>query len=207
MADQETIYVVDDDGAVCEGLYNLLESLGISAKVYKSCKDFLGDYDGKSGGGLLLDVRMPGMSGLDLHQELASNGWDLPVIFITAHGDVQMAVKAMKAGAIDFIEKPFREQSIIDSVRNALSIKRKTLEHNQKKDEFQARVSSLTEREREVFDQMILGKNNRDIAFALDISPKTIDFHKQHVLVKMKVNSPIELMRLCMQAGYLGQEE
>jgi len=192
------VHIIDDDAAVRRSLEMLLQSVGHMARSYTSARAFLGSFDPSIPGCLLLDVRMPGMSGLDLQQLLAQDKIKIPVIIITGHGDVPMAVRAMKEGAFDFIEKPFHDQHLLDSVATALAkgVEIQQQQHEQAK--FLERVSSLSPRERQVMDVLVAGKHNKVIALELGISPKTVDVHRGHIMEKMQVKSVIELVRLSM---------
>ena len=193
MAYDPDVCVVDDDHAVRESLQILLETMGYAIRAYGSGLAFLEEYSALEPGCVLLDVRMPKMSGLDVQKRLQAERPDLPVVIVTGHGDVKMAVQAMKAGAIDFIEKPFQEDALLASVRNALSL----AEQAQRRDEAIAAIhrnlGRLTPRERDVFDQLIIGHANKVIARALDCSPRTIEIHRARVMEKMEAASVAHL--------------
>jgi len=197
---QPVVFVVDDDEAICRSLCLLIEDIGIEVKTFNSAQQFLGAYDSSQSGCLVLDVRMLGMSGLELQSELKALGYELPTIIITGHGDVPMAVEAMKSGAFDFIEKPFRDQVLLDSIQKAVALDRQTRAGKGQTADFQARIDQLTQREREIMDLLMLGKANKVIAYELDISPKTVDFHRGNILSKIGVNSVVDLMRLAHRA-------
>jgi FixJ family two-component response regulator len=197
---ETTIFVVDDDEAVRRSLRLLVESVGLNTQTYSTAEDFMNAYDPAQSGCLLLDIRMPGMSGLELQSKLAAEGINIPIIIITGHGDVPMAVEAVKAGAFDFIEKPFRDQVLLDDIRKAIEIDAQTRRKQAERDDIMARIALLTPREREVMDLLVIGKSNKGIAYELGISQKTVDFHRAHVLEKMGVDSVVQLVRLSPQA-------
>ena len=193
-----TVFVVDDDKAVRDSLAWLIESVSLPVRTFDSGRAFLDELDradGRLSGALIVDVRLPEMSGLDLQDTLARRGVDLPVIVITGHGDVPVAVRAMKTGAFDFIEKPFSDQMLLDRVREAME------RHNQHRrmadqlDELRARQARLSTRERQVMDLVVQGKLNKQIAAELDLSPKTVEVHRSHVMTKMEAGSLAELVR------------
>jgi FixJ family two-component response regulator len=196
-----TVFVVDDDRAMRESLSWLLDSVGLRVRSYATAADFLAEHDPAQPGCLVLDVRMPGMSGLDLQAELARRGVELPTIVITGHAEVSMAVRAVKAGAIDFIEKPFSDQLLLDRVRQALEIDLEAREVRRRREAARRRLATLTAREREVLNLVVAGKANKEIASALGVSPKTVEVHRAHVMSKMCVDSLAELIRVTLLAG------
>ena len=192
------VYIVDDDAAIRHSLEMLMQSVGHKAVSYASARAFLDSFDPSIPGCLLLDVRMPEMSGLDLQQVLNHDKIKIPVIIITGHGDLPMAVRAMKEGAVDFIEKPFHDQHLLDSITKALA---KSLDIQQQQDSraiFIERASRLSPRERQVMEVLVTGKHSKEIASELGISPKTVDVHCGHIMEKMQVSSLVELVRLSM---------
>ncbi len=191
-----TVYIVDDDAAVRDSIAELVESVGMRAEPYGSGQAFFDTYAPQPPCCLVLDVRMPEMSGLVLQQRLQACGASLPVIVLTGHGDVPMAVDAMKAGAVDFLQKPYREQALLDSINAALAIDSNCSGLRETKDHFDQCVSTLTAREREIFDQLIAGKTSKEIAVTLDISPRTAEAHRRNVLRKFGVNSTKALLSL-----------
>ena len=195
------VFVVDDDRAMRESLCWLLDSVGLRVRSFANAADFLAEHDPAQPGCLVLDVRMPGMSGLDLQAELARRGVELPTIVITGHAEVSMAVRAVKAGAIDFIEKPFSDQLLLDRVRQALEIDLEAREVRRRREDARRRLATLTAREREVLDLVAAGKANKEIASALGVSPKTVEVHRAHVMSKMCVDSLAELIRITLLAG------
>jgi len=197
---QPVVFVVDDDEAICRSLCLLIEDIGLDVKTFNSAQQFLDAYTPSQPGCLVLDVRMSGISGLELQAKLDKLSYDVPTIIITGHGDVPMAVEAMKNGAFDFIEKPFRDQVLLDSIQKAIAADEKNREARAQSADFQSRVEQLTQREREIMDLLMLGKANKVIAYELDISPKTVDFHRANILSKVGVNSVVDLVRLAHRA-------
>jgi RNA polymerase sigma factor (sigma-70 family) len=201
MQAEETVFVVDDDEAMRSSLKWLIESMGMRVETYDSAQGFLDAYFPGRAGCLLLDVRMPGMSGLELQAYLARREQRIPVIIITGHGDVSMAVKAMKNGAVDFIEKPFDDEALIVSIRNALQHDEKQRTLRSQRADITARMSELTPREHEVMAMVTDGKSNKEIAAALGVSAKTVEVHRARVMDKMRADSLAELVRMVMIAG------
>jgi two-component system, LuxR family, response regulator FixJ len=200
MTTDATVFVVDDDQAMRTSLKWLIESTGMSVQTYESADVFLASYYPGRAGCLLLDVRMPGMSGLELQTYLAREGYRLPVILITGHGDVSMAVKAMKAGAIDFIEKPFHDEDLLRSIRRALEDDQRQRAGQAARADIAARLAELTPREHEVMAMVTDGKSNKDIAAALGVSAKTVEAHRARVMEKMRADSLAELVRMALIA-------
>ena len=190
------VYIVDDDEAVRDSLSLLMESELIPARCYESAQAFVEEFDGGNTGCLLLDIRMPGMSGLELRDWLNERGAKLPIIFITGHGDVPMAVDAMKRGAVDFIQKPFKDEELLERVREAMDSSEKQRETQAKIDRWRQRLDSLTPREREVMTQVVAGLPNKVIAQDLEISQRTVEIHRARVMHKMQVRSIAELVRV-----------
>jgi FixJ family two-component response regulator len=201
MLPESIVFVVDDDRAIRDSLSWLLNSVGLPVRAYAKAADFLADHDPAQPGCLVLDVRMPGMSGLDLQAELERRGVELPTIVITGHAEVPMAVRAVKAGAIDFIEKPFSDQFLLDRVRQALEIDRQNREVRSRREDARQRLAALTAREREVLHLVVAGKANKEIASDLGVSTKTVEVHRAHVMSKMHVDSLAELIRVALLAG------
>ena len=189
------IFVVDDDEAVRLSTEMLVRSMGLRAESFDSAAEFLEDFDPQQPGCVILDIRMPGMSGLELQEHLNELGAKIPVIFVTGHGDVPMAVKAMKAGAVDFLQKPFRDQELIDRVHSALDRDSEHREESEARSRIQAHVDTLTSREIEVMDQVVEGRANKEIAFELGLSPRTVEIHRARVMSKMKAESLPDLVR------------
>lgn len=191
-----TVFVVDDDQAVCKSLSWLIESVGLPVRSCYSAREFLEVYDPTQPACVLLDVRMPGMSGLELQQRLFDDGIRVPVIVMTGHGDVAMAVRAMKCGAVDFVEKPFNDQLVLDLIQQAIA---KDIAHHDarlKRETIAARLRLLTAREKEVMDLVVAGKSNKDIAGVLELSAKTVEAHRNKVMMKMEATSLAELVQM-----------
>jgi RNA polymerase sigma factor (sigma-70 family) len=194
------VFVVDDDASVRRGLARLIRSMGLEVEVFGSAREFLDHPLPDQPGCLVLDVRMPGLSGLDLQKELASANCAMPIIFITGHGDIPMTVKAMKAGAVDFLPKPFKDQDLLDAIHRAIRQNMESRIRHTELADIQDRLDSLTPREREVFERVIQGMLNKQIAFDLGTSEKTIKVHRARVMQKMRVESVAELVRLAERA-------
>ena len=190
-----TVFIVDDDRGLCEALAYLLQSVHLRCEAYPSTRDFLDAYDPERPGCLVLDVRMPGMSGLDFQTELVEQRSSLPIIMITGYADVAMAVRAMKAGAVEFLEKPFADQVILESIQQAIERDRQARLHRVRQAEFDRRLSTLTQRERQVMDLLVDGSSNKQIATALDVSRKTVETHRANLMTKMRAKSLAELIR------------
>ncbi len=189
-----TVFVVEDDEAVRDALCMLVETVGLKCRMYGAAQDFLRDYDPGEPGCLVVDVRMPGMSGLELQAKLAKDGIDIPIVIITGHGDVHMAVKALKSGAVDFVQKPFRDHTLLNSILKAVVIDARKRRKSVERSQLDARLAELTSREREVMDLLVTGKSTREVAKELNISSKTVDIHRRRVLDKMEVRSVVELV-------------
>ncbi|QIK37794.1 response regulator transcription factor [Caldichromatium japonicum] len=200
MTAEPTVFVVDDDEAMRTSLQWLIESTGLPVKTYASASAFLADYYPGRAGCLLLDVRMPGMSGLELQTLLAREGFGIPVILITGHGDIAMAVRAMKAGALDFIEKPFHDEDLLRSIRQALDHDQRLRNERLARAETIRRLAELTPREHEVMVMVTEGKSNKDIAALLGVSTKTVEVHRARVMEKMQAESLADLVRMVLLA-------
>jgi two-component system response regulator FixJ len=201
MANDATVFVVDDDEAVRDSVAVLLETAGYRVKVFESGRAFLEHTTSLPLGCALIDVRMPEIDGLTLQETLRARGVALPVIIMTGHGDVPMAVRAMRAGAADFIEKPFPDEVILDSVARALNQARERQREAGEAAAVRGRLEALTPREREVLDQLVLGHPNKVIAINLDISPRTVEIHRARVMEKMHARSLSELVRMALSAS------
>ena len=191
---EQTVFVVDDDAAVRDSIAELVESVGLQAECYPSALAFLDALQPQRPGCLVLDVRMADMSGLVLQERLNELGTTIPVIVLTGHGDVPMAVQAMRAGAADFIQKPYREQALLDSINAALASDAAARRSSAIADNFDQRLAALTEREGEVLDHLRAGKTSKEIAKALAISPRTAEAHRRNLLRKLGIGSLKELM-------------
>ena len=205
MSPKATVFVVDDDPAVRESLQWLIESVGLNVETYATAQAFLDAFDRDRPGCLVLDVRMPGISGLDLQDQLASQQVRIPVIIITGHADVPMAVRAMKAGVIDFIEKPFSDELLLDRIRAALELDARIRVDQTHRVEVESCFAQLTPREREVMGLVVGGKSNKQIAAELGLSQKTVEVHRAHVMQKMHADSLAELVQMAVTLGVVQQ--
>ena len=196
MPAEPTVFVVDDDRAVRESLRWLVESVGLAVRTYGSAQDFLDAYDPRHPGCLVLDVRMPGASGIELQEQLRETGFDIPIIVITGHADVATAVRAMKAGAVDFIEKPFSDQLLLDHIHRSIEQDLERRAEREHSLEIVNHRESLTPRQRRVMDLVVNGLSNRMMAQDLGISLKTVEAHRAKVMEKMKAHSVAELVKL-----------
>jgi FixJ family two-component response regulator len=194
------VFIVDDDEAVRGSLKLLLKSIGLPAQTYASAQEFLASFDPLRPGCLVLDIRMPGMSGLELQETLNARGALLPIIFITGHGDVPMAVEAMQRGAMDFLQKPFRDQDLLDRINKALEKDRAGRDLLGNRVRIRARMAELTPREREVLGRVTAGQANKVIAADLGLSQRTVEIYRAHVMEKMGANSLAHLVRMVVDA-------
>lgn len=195
----QIVHVVDDDAPLRESLAFLLSAAGLECRTYDSAKALLGRGSALEPGCVVTDVRMPGMSGMELIAELKKAGAPHPVIVLTGHADVPLAVEAMKAGVSDFLEKPFEDEALIAAVRMALATRENDAGRDAETAELQARLDQLTQREREVFDAIVAGDSNKAAALRLGISPRTVEIYRANVMTKMKANSLSELVRLALR--------
>jgi len=196
-----TVFVVDDDEAVRTSLKLLLRSVDLPVETCTSAQEFLDRFDADRPGCLVLDIRMPGMSGLELQERLNAMHAMIPVVFITGHGDVPMAVEAMQHGAVDFIQKPFRDQDLLDRINQALEKDRENRAGLRERDNIRAHIADLTPREREVLELVTAGKANKVIAGDLDVSQRTVEIHRARVMEKMGASSLAHLVRMVIAAG------
>ncbi len=202
MSIEPIVYVVDDDQAMVESLSWVIESVGLKTKTYIRAQDFLDEYDLRQPGCLLLDVRMPGMSGPELQTKLNALGaTPLPIVFISGHGDVPLAVRVMKAGAIDFLTKPFNDQVLLESINKALRIDKSNRDKQQENAQAEAKFALLSHREVQVLQGIVAGKQNKVVAAELNISLKTVEAHRASVMKKMGVKSVPELVKLVLTNG------
>jgi two-component system, LuxR family, response regulator FixJ len=197
-AHEPVVYVIDDDDAVRESLSWLISSVDLNVQSYPSANNFLDQCQQVHAGCLITDIRMPGLSGLDLQNELIERGIDIPVIVITGHGDVQTAVRAMKAGAYDFIEKPFNDQLLLDLVNRAVAYSLSSSEAHSQLAELMDRRDNLTPREQQVMALIATGEQNKSIAHKLEISDKTVEAHRAKVMAKMQANSLADIVKMVM---------
>ena len=190
------VFVVDDDQSVREGLSSLIRSIGLNVETYASAQEYLRRSPQQSPACLVLDVRMPGLSGLDLQLELAKQGREIPIIFVTAHGDIPMTVKAMKAGAAEFLSKPFRDQDLLDAICQALARDRASMFARADLAGVRWRYATLTQREKEVAMLVVRGLPNKQVAAKLNLSEITVKVHRRHIMVKLEAKSLPELVRI-----------
>jgi FixJ family two-component response regulator len=202
-SDEPMVFVVDDDPAVCEALQGLLEAEGFRAAVFRSAEAFLAAYRPGPPGCLVLDMRMNGMNGLELQAKLEREQFGIPVIIITGHGNVPAAVRAMKDGAVDFLEKPVDPQLLLQRIRHALAKAQHLRSEQRQRRDFTVRLARLTPRERRVMDLVVAGRSTKEIATELGVTVKTVEAHRRRVFQKMHVTKAVELARL-VTAGYLG---
>ncbi|MDG9668303.1 MULTISPECIES: response regulator transcription factor [unclassified Hahella] len=196
----QIVYVVEDDEAVRDSLLLLLRAEGYSTKGYSSAQSFLEEEVADLNGCLVLDIRMPGMTGMELHKKLLELGCALPVIFVTGHGDVAMAVEAMKLGAVDFVQKPYREEDLLEKVKGALAMDAEQKEALRHKEKLRQKIESLTPRELEIMEMMIEGNANKVIAIELNISQRTVEIHRSRVMQKMGTHSLAQLVQMVLAA-------
>ncbi|MGO9390187.1 response regulator FixJ [Rhodoblastus sp.] len=201
MSTQGTVYIIDDDPIVCNAIRLLLEAEGFGAKAYVSARDFLNAIGPHETGCVVTDVRMPGMSGVELLTHIAARGLNLPVIVMTGQADVALAVHAMKQGAVDFMEKPFSDAALLDAVRKALDHNSRRQEQDSTAPEIRSRLAALSTREREVLDRLIAGKSNKCIAYELGISYRTVEVHRANLMKKTRAGSLPELVRMSIVAA------
>jgi two-component system, LuxR family, response regulator FixJ len=195
------VHVIDDDEAVRESIDFLLRSAGLSVRTYDSATSFLDAAPKIAAGCIITDVRMPGLSGIDLLRRLQEMQVALPVIVITGHGDVPLAVEAMKCGAVDFLEKPFDDEVLLASVRSALNRSEQSAAVESERAEIRARIAALTQREHDVLEGLVAGHPNKIIAFKLEISPRTVEIYRANLMTKMKAGSLSDLVRMALLAG------
>jgi len=193
-----TVFIVDDDPAIRFAMQALMDSINLKHEIFASGDEFLEKVSEHRPGCLVLDIRMPGLGGLELQEELLRRNSALPIIFITGHGDVPMAVDAMQKGAVDFIQKPFRDQDLLDRVREALMADEQRREQQKKSAVVAERLARLTNREREVFDLVVTGRPNKVIAYELGVSQRTVEIHRARVMEKMQAKSLADLVKMHM---------
>jgi RNA polymerase sigma factor (sigma-70 family) len=199
------VYIVDDDDDLRRSLQWMLTEAGFDVQAYNSADQFLEDYDPSMGGCLLLDVRMPGMSGVDLQSRLVEKQSSIPVIVMSAYGDVSLAVEAMRSGAIDFIEKPFKRAKLLERVEQALKQGESARQRASQLEEIQQRVARLTPRERQVMQRVVIGHSTKQIAYEWNVSVRTIEVHRSRIMRKMQADSIAELVLMAAQSGIATQ--
>ena len=200
MDDKQTVFIVDDDEGVRDGLSLLLNTVGQPCELFGSAYEFLDSYEVNKGGCLVLDIRMPRMTGLDLQKKLIDMGSQLPIIFITGHGDIPMAVDAMRRGAVDFIRKPFREHDLLDRINEALDSDSSSRQQALDRQALRDKLATLTTREAEVFERVADGEMNKVIAIDLGISERTVEVHRSQVMHKLGVKTLAQLVRVKIEA-------
>ena len=196
--DTACVHIVEDDEAVRESLHLVLESIGYRVHSYNSATRFIEEWQPDMAGCLVLDIRMPGMNGMELQRRLNERNSILPIIFVTGHGDVPMAVEAMQQGAVDFVQKPYREQELLEKIERAFALDRENRSSLHSRQDISARLTSLTPRELEVLRLMVEGKANKVIAIDLNISQRTVEIHRARVMEKLGANSLAHLVRMVM---------
>jgi FixJ family two-component response regulator len=199
---KETVFIVDDDASICEGLSNLLDSVGIPTEQYGSAESFWESWNDSRSGCMLLDARLPGASGVEFQEHLRRMGIKLPIIFMTAHGDVPMVRKVMKAGAIEFLTKPFQKQELLNAVQQAFEQDRSRRREDSIVSAINSRINSLTDREREVMAMVTAGLLNKQIAAELNLSEITVKIHRRRVMDGMQASSLADLVKMCERARF-----
>jgi RNA polymerase sigma factor (sigma-70 family) len=200
---EPTVIIVDDDAQMRESLRNLIRSVGLRVELFASAREFVQSQHPDAPSCLVLDVRMPGLSGLDLQRQASEAGLEIPIIFITGHGDIPMSVRAMKAGAVEFLTKPFRDQDLLDAIQQALERSRKAREQQAATEELRRRFESLTPREREVMERVVAGLLNKQIGAELGTSETTVKIQRHQVMEKMGAGSLPELVRMADRLGII----
>jgi len=200
-APSQVVFVIDDDASMRDAISRLLNAVGLTVQTFASAREFLNGKLPDVAGCVVLDVRLPGLSGLDLQREMVQRGIHIPVVFITGHGDIPMSVQAMKAGAVEFLTKPFRDQDLLDAVRSGIQLDRKEREERAELAELRDCVRQLTQREQEVMSLVVSGLLNKQIALQLGTSEKTIKIHRSQVMRKMRATSLADLVRMSQKLG------
>jgi FixJ family two-component response regulator len=199
---RQKVFIVDDDTAICEGLSNLLDSVGISTEQYASAEAFWEGWNESRAGCMLLDARLPGASGVEFQEQLRRHGIGLPIIFMTAHGDIPMVRKVMKAGAIEFLTKPFQKQELLRAVEQAFEQDRARRQEDSIISSIKSRIDTLTDREREVMSMVTAGLLNKQIAAELNLSEITVKLHRRHVMDGMQAGSLADLVKMCERVRF-----
>ncbi len=194
-----TVFIVDDDDAVLDSIAELVMSVGLRATTFRSAQEFRDSFNPERPGCLVLDVRMAHTSGLALQEELNAVGARIPIVFISGHGDISVAIKTIKAGAVDFVQKPYHEQQLLDSINEALRRDAEARQVNGSGEGFVERLAALTQRERDVLEHVVQGLSSKSIAKVLDISYRTVELHRSHIMEKLQVRSVAELIRLVLE--------
>jgi FixJ family two-component response regulator len=197
---KQIVFIVDDDPSICEGLANLLDSVGISTRSYPSAEMFKQAWNREDAGCVLLDVRLPGITGVEFQEQMRGIGIDLPIVFMTAHGDIPMVRKVMKAGAVEFLTKPFQKEELLHAVNEAFALEYAKREEQENLREIRARIDSLSPREREVMAMVTAGLLNKQIAAELNLSEIMVKTHRRHMMEKMQADSLAELVKMCEKA-------
>ena len=203
MPHDQIIYIIDDDDAVRQSLQFMLKAAGITARTFESAKAFMEVLPQITSGCIVTDVRMPEVTGIDLLRHVMKTNPDLPVIVITGHGDISLAVEAMKLGAVDFLEKPFDDDQLLAALKSTLTRDADLAERKAKLTEIHDKLAALSNRERQVLDGLVAGNANKTIAFDLGISPRTVEIYRANLMTKMAANSLSDLVRMAMMAGIL----
>ena len=201
MASSSEVYVIDDDEAIRRSLSFLLRTAGLPSRTFDSAEDFLAVAPDLAAGCVITDVRMPGIDGIELVRRLSEMRLPLTVIVITGHGDIALAVEAMKAGAVDFLEKPFKDEVLLGAVQKALNAEARAQQDDGDKQRYQAALAGLSRREREVLEQVVVGKTSKVIAYDLGISPRTVEVYRAGMMMKTGAKSLSELVRMALMAG------
>ena len=196
---EPTVFIVDDDDAVLDSIAELVMSVGLRTATFRSAQEFRDSFDPERPGCLVLDVRMAHTSGLALQEELNAIDARVPIVFISGHGDISVAIKTINAGAVDFVQKPYHEQQLLDSINEALRRDAEARQHTDSSAGFAERLASLTERERDVLEHVVQGLSSKSIARVLDISYRTVELHRSHIMEKLRVHSVAELIRLVIE--------
>jgi FixJ family two-component response regulator len=196
---EPTVFIVDDDDAVLDSIAELVMSVGLRAATFRSAQEFRDSFNPERPGCLVLDVRMAHTSGLALQEQLNAIGARIPIVFISGHGDISIAIKTIKAGAVDFVQKPYHEQQLLDSINEALRRDADTRQVTDNGEGFAERLAALTERERDILEHVVQGLSSKSIARVLDISYRTVELHRSHIMEKLRVRSVAELIRLVIE--------